>query len=228
VGAALAACFEVTGARPEPVVHLALGFEETADDIKKVLDLAHLDYDKPADICDAVAEELTRGRIVGWFDGRMEAGPRALGQRSILADPRKIENRDKVNAIIKFREYWRPFCPSMLREAADRYFDEWTDAPFMILSFVANEKLKQDAPAIVHVDGTSRVQLVDREVLPKYHRLISAFEKRTGVPVLLNTSFNVKGEPIVCTTQDALRTFWSTGLEVLALGDYLVRKPRLS
>jgi carbamoyltransferase len=114
----------------------------------------------------------------------------------------------------------------MIKEAAEEYFEEWTDAPFMILSFVAKDKLKKDAPAIVHVDGTARVQLVEKEAQAKYHRLISAFGKRTGVPVLLNTSYNVKGEPIVCTAQDALRTFWATGLEVLALGDYLVRKPK--
>jgi len=228
VGAALAACFEQTGARPEPCTHLALGFEEKNEDIEKMLKLAHLEYERPADLAEAVAAELANGRIVGWFQGRMEAGPRALGHRSILADPRKVENRDKVNAIIKFREYWRPFCPSMLKEAADRYFAEWTDAPFMILSFPANDKLKADAPAIVHVDGTSRVQLVDKAVSPRYHALIAAFEKKTGVPVLLNTSYNVKGEPIVCTAQDALRTFWATGLEILAVGDFLVRKPKLS
>jgi carbamoyltransferase len=158
----------------------------------------------------------------------MEAGPRALGQRSILADPRKVENRDKVNAIIKFREYWRPFCPSILAEAMPNYFDKYTEAPFMILAFPANERLKKDAPAIVHVDGTSRVQMVRRETTPRYYDLIRAFQKQTGVPVLLNTSYNVKGEPIVCTAQDALRTFWATGLEVLAIGDFVVRKPALS
>jgi carbamoyltransferase len=174
-----------------------------------------------------VAEELTRGRIVGWFQGRMEAGPRALGQRSILADPRRAENRDKVNAIIKFREFWRPFCPSMTAEATDRYFDKYTEAPFMILAFPAKPIMAQEAPAVVHVDGTVRVQVVRREVNPRYHRLIEAFGRRTGVPVVLNTSFNVKGEPIVCTVTDALRTFWATGLEILAAGDFLIRKPGL-
>jgi carbamoyltransferase len=174
-----------------------------------------------------VADELAAGRIVGWCQGRMEAGPRALGQRSILADPRRVENRDKVNAIIKFREYWRPFCPSMTAEAAPGYFDVFTDAPFMIIAFEANERLRKEAPAAVHVDGTARVQLVHADVLPRYHRLLRAFEARTGVPVLLNTSFNVKGEPIVCTVRDALRTFWSTGLDVLAAGSFIVRKPGL-
>jgi len=115
----------------------------------------------------------------------------------------------------------------MTSEAASRYFERYTDAPFMIISFRANERLKREAPAIVHVDGTARVQLVHRDILPRYHRLLTEFEKRSGVPVLLNTSFNVKGEPIVCTIHDALRTFWSTGIEVLAAGDFLVRKPCL-
>jgi carbamoyltransferase len=227
VGAALAACFQATGKRPERLETLALGYEESDETIEKTLRLAHLAFERPADICEAVADELARGRIVGWFQGRMEAGPRALGQRSILADPRNVDNRDKVNAIIKFREYWRPFCPSMTAESAPRYFDKHTDAPFMIIAFPANERLAREAPAIVHVDGTSRVQFVKREVNPLYHQLLTAFERRTGVPVLLNTSFNVKGEPIVCTIQDALRTFWATGLEVLAAGPYLVKKPVL-
>lgn len=134
-------------------------------------------------------------------------------------------SRDKVNSIIKFREYWRPFCPSILAERAPDYFDKYTEAPFMVIAFRANEKLKTDAPAVVHVDGTARVQLVERQVLPKYHEMISEFEKLTGVGVVLNTSFNVKGEPIVCTVRDALRTFWSTGLDALAAGDFIVRKP---
>ena len=225
IGAALAACFEQTGARPEPLRTLALGPEDDDAEIERLLRLARLDFERPADICEVIAEELAAGRIVGWVQGRMEAGPRALGQRSILADPRSIDNRDKVNAIIKFREYWRPFCPSMTAESATDYFDAFTDAPFMIMAFRANERLCKEAPAAVHVDGTARVQLVHANVLPHYHRLLKCFERRTGVPVLLNTSFNVKGEPIVCTVRDALRTFWSTGLEVLACGNFVVRKP---
>jgi carbamoyltransferase len=226
-GVAIAACHQLTGARPKRLTTLALGPEESSETIEKTLTLARLVYERPANMCEAVAEELARGRIVGWFQGRMEAGPRALGQRSILADPRRAETRDKVNAIIKFREYWRPFCPSILAEAMPRYFDRYTDAPFMIIAFPANDRLRTDAPAIVHVDGTSRVQTVNRDDNPLYHALLCAFERRTGLPVLLNTSFNVKGEPIVCTVVDALRTFWSTGLEILAIGDFLVRKPGL-
>lgn len=226
-GAALLACFQVTGVRPERLESLALGLEQTNEEIEKALRNAWLDYEQPADICAATAAELAAGRVVGWFQGRMEAGPRALGQRSILADPRSIANRDRVNAVIKFREYWRPFCPSMTVEAAGRYFTKYTAAPFMVLSFPANDRMKKDAPAVVHVDGTSRVQFVKRGVLPKYHRLLTEFEKLTGVPVLLNTSFNVQGEPIVCTIHDALRTFWATGMEVLVAGDFLIRKPRV-
>lgn len=226
-GAALAACFEVTGARPERLDSLALGLEQTNEEVEKALRNAWLDYEAPADICAATAAELAAGRVVGWFQGRMEAGPRALGQRSILADPRSIANRDRVNAVIKFREYWRPFCPSMTVESAGRYFTKYTASPFMVISFPANDRMKKDAPAVVHVDGTSRVQLVKPDVLPKYHKLLTEFEKLTGVPVLLNTSFNVKGEPIVCTIHDALRTFWATGMEVLVAGDFLIRKPKV-
>jgi carbamoyltransferase len=226
-GAALAACHQVTGAAPERLTTLALGPEAANETIESLLHLANLEYSRPTDLEVEIARELAAGRVVGWYQGRMEAGQRALGQRSILADPRNVANRDKVNAIIKFREYWRPFCPSMTEECAPRYFDRYTEAPYMIIAFDANDRLKAEAPAIVHIDGTSRVQFVNRERAPRYHRLLTEFEKLTGVPVLLNTSFNVKGEPIVCTPKDALRTFWSTGLEVLAIGDFVVRKPRL-
>jgi carbamoyltransferase len=228
VGAALAACFQTTNKRPEILSTLALGPDESDDKIENTLKRVNIKYEKSIDICEAVAEELVNGRIIGWFQGRMEAGPRALGQRSILADPRYVENRDKVNAIIKFREYWRPFCPSVTEEAMNKYFEEYTESPFMIVSFKANDRLKSDAPAIVHIDGTSRVQMVKKDVLPLYYKLITAFEKRTGVPVLLNTSFNIKGEPIVCTIQDALRTFWSTGLDVLAIGNCLINKHKMN
>lgn len=227
LGAALAASFEISRQRPEKLEGLNFGYEETEERIEEVLKLVGASYEKPVDICETVADELSKGRIVGWFQGRMEAGPRSLGQRSILADPRRVENRDKVNAIIKYREYWRPFCPSIIEEAAGKYFKRYTKAPFMVLAFEANERLKQEAPAIVHVDQTSRVQLVSQKLLPRFHKLLKAFEARCGIPVLLNTSFNIKGEPIVCTVHDALRTFWSTGLEVLAVGDFIMRKPKL-
>lgn len=226
-GAALLACHRETGALPERLRTLALGYEEGPARIEELLKITKVTYERPQDLAEAVAAELELGRVVGWFQGRMEAGPRALGQRSILANPTQETFRDRVNAIVKFREEWRPFCPSMLEEYADKYFDRHTCAPFMIMAFRANDALRRDAPAIVHVDGTARVQLVNRETTPLYHRMIDAFRRRTGVPVVLNTSFNVKGEPIVCTALDALRTFWGSGIDVLAIGEFLIRKPAL-
>jgi carbamoyltransferase len=224
-GAALAVCRQLSGHEPEKLKSLALGYRETNDSIEKTLGFAKLEFRRVDDIVAPVARALADGLIVGWFQGRMEAGPRALGNRSILADPRAVANRDKVNAIIKFREYWRPFCPSMTFESLPLFFDRYCDAPFMIIAFQSNDLLKNLAPAIVHVDNSARVQAVHRDVDPLYHRLLEAFGEISGVPVLLNTSFNVKGEPIVCTANDALRTFWSTGLDVLAIGNYLICKP---
>jgi carbamoyltransferase len=166
------------------------------------------------------------GKVVGWFQGRIEAGPRALGARSILADPRNEAARDRVNAAIKYRELWRPFCPSMTREGAERYFDRFTEAPFMVITFRANSRAKAEIPAVVHVDGTSRPQIVDEETNPRYHNVIAEFGRLTGVPCVLNTSFNIKGEPIVCTPQDALRTYFATGLDALAIGNCLLEKFR--
>lgn len=226
-GAALLACWRAGGAAPEHLRTLALGYEESQERIEELLKITKVAYERPADIAEAVAAELEQGRVVGWFQGRMEAGPRALGQRSILANPTREEYRDRVNAIVKFREEWRPFCPSMLEEAAGQYLESHTYAPFMIMAFHASEALRRDAPAIVHVDGTARVQLVSAETAPLYYRMIDAFRRRTGVPVVLNTSFNVKGEPIVCTALDALRTFWGSGIDALAVGDFLLRKPAL-
>jgi carbamoyltransferase len=224
-GAALGACWQREHFRPERLRTLAVGNEETEAAIEATLKRCHVQYEKPADIAAATAAELAKGKVVGWFQGRMEAGPRALGQRSILADPRKVEARDRVNAVIKYREPWRPFCPSMTAESASRYLVAWDDAPFMIIAFKANDLMKRDAPAVVHIDGTVRVQLVHQDTHPLYHRLLASFEKISGVPILLNTSFNVKGEPIVCTATDALRTFFATGMEALAIGPFLIRKP---
>lgn len=224
---ALASCHQATGVLPEKLQTLALGYSETNESVQKMLDLVQLDYTYYEDIEDATAEELAQGKIVGWVQGNMEAGPRALGQRSILADPRNTKNRDKVNSIIKFREYWRPFCPSMTYEDVDRFFDAYTDAPYMVVAFKANDHLKEVAPAIVHTDQTARVQMVHQDVLPRYHKLLKRFESRSSIPILLNTSFNVKGEPLVTSAQDALRTFWSTGMDILVIENYMIRKPKL-
>jgi carbamoyltransferase len=224
-GAALVACHRATGIAPVPLTSLALGPEEDPEAVARVLHNAKVEYKEPQDAFVETARALADGQIVGWVEGRLEAGPRALGQRSILADPRVVANRDKVNAVVKQRELWRPFAPSMLASAADRYLDQATDSRFMTMAFTANDALVRDAPAIVHTDGSTRVQFVHHDAAPEFHRLISEFDRITGVPVLLNTSFNVKGEPIVNSTEDALRTFWATGLDLLVLaGTYVIRK----
>jgi len=226
-GAALLACHLETGIRAERLTNLALGFKEEPENIESLLNTAKIKFRKSSNITEEVSGYLANGMIVAWFQGKMEAGPRALGQRSILANPTKIIYRDKVNMIVKMREEWRPFCPSVLEEYADDYFKNTTYAPFMIIAFDAKEKLINDAPAVVHIDGTSRVQLVNKNTTPLYYKLIDSFYKKTNVPVLLNTSFNLKGEPVVCTARDALRTFWSSALDVLVINDFIITKPQL-
>jgi carbamoyltransferase len=154
----------------------------------------------------------------------MEWGPRALGHRSFIADPRRADMKELINRKIKLREPFRPFAPSMLAEASERYFGQKHEAPFMITVFPVLEAKKAEIPAVVHVDGTARPQLVERAVNPRYHALISAFEAKTGVPVLLNTSFNVQ-EPIVCTPEDAVRTFLATDVDYLVMENLLVPRP---
>jgi carbamoyltransferase len=154
----------------------------------------------------------------------MEFGPRALGNRSILADPRRAEMRDRVNECVKFREGWRPFAPSCLAEAAPEYFDGCRDAPFMILTFDVRADKRAVIPAVTHADNTARVQTVRQEVNPRYWRLIREFARCTGVPVIMNTSFNLRGEPIVCSPKDAIRTFYSSGLDFLVIGNHVLAK----
>lgn len=223
-GAALGLCWQQTGTRPERLTTLALGHEESEASIEQTLQNCRIRYERPDDLADAVAAELAAGRIVGWFQGRMEAGPRALGQRSILADARRTEARDRVNQAVKYREAWRPFCPSLPVDEANRYLERPKDAPFMSVSFVASAELAARAPAVVHVDNTARVQLVHPKVLPLFYRLLQAYKQKAGLPILLNTSFNINGEPIVCTITDAIRTFYGSGIDVLAAGPFLVRK----
>jgi carbamoyltransferase len=226
IGAAVGAWVERTQRRPPPLKHLYLGPSWSDADIEAQIRSCGLAYKRCPDVASEAAELLAQGKVLGWFQGRLEGGPRALGGRSILADPRCAASRDRVNAAIKFREYWRPFCPSLTLESAPRYLVNPTAAPFMILAFAATDQAQREVPAVVHVDGTVRAQTVDPETSPRYHELLKAFEARTGVPVLLNTSFNVKGEAIVCSPRDALRTFWSTGMDALAIGSFLIEKPQ--
>jgi len=162
-------------------------------------------------------------KVVGWFQGRMEFGPRALGSRSILADARHAENRDRVNLAIKFRESFRPFAPSVLAESAREWFDMTAPDPYML--FVADvHKDKRVIPAVTHVDGSARIQTVERAQNERYYDLIAEFGKRTGVPLIINTSFNVRGEPIVCSPEDAYNCFLQTHMDALVMGDTVLEK----
>jgi carbamoyltransferase len=175
------------------------------------------------ELCRTVARLIADGNIVGWFQGRMEWGPRALGNRSILADPRRPEMKEILNARIKHREAFRPFAPSILQEATGEYFEQDTPDPFMVKVYAVRPEKRGVIPAVTHVDGSGRLQTVDRATAPRYWRLIKAFEQLTGVPVLLNTSFN-DNEPIVCRPEEAIECFLRTRMDALALGNHLVRK----
>jgi carbamoyltransferase len=176
------------------------------------------------DICAAAAKVLAQGKVTGWFQGRSEFGPRALGNRSIIADPRTPEMKDKLNTRVKFRQAFRPFAPIVLFERAHEIFEGDEDSPYMLLAKRVRPEWRDKIPAIVHVDGTARVQTVRQETNDRLYRLLKEFDAITGVPVLLNTSFNVKGEPIVETPGDAVDCFLSTGIDYLALHDRLVAK----
>jgi carbamoyltransferase len=183
-----------------------------------------LRYTPVADAAEPAAELLAQGKILGWFQGRMEFGPRALGARSILADPRDPEMNAKVNNAVKFREWWRPFAPSFKKEIAGEYLESATDSPFMILTAQVRPEKRSVIPSVTHVDGSARPQTVEKESNPLYWRLLDGFGRRTGVPVLMNTSFNLRGEAIVNTPTDALRTFFSSGMDYLVIGNFVVEK----
>jgi carbamoyltransferase len=190
------------------------------------------------------AQALAEGKALGWFQGRMEFGPRALGGRSILGDARSPKMQSVLNLKVKYRESFRPFAPSVLRERVAEYFELDYDSPYMLLvadvvkdrrkamsaaeqALFGIEKLnvpRSDIPAVTHVDYSARIQTVHKATNPRYHALLSAFERLTGCAVIVNTSFNVRGEPIVCTPADAFRCFMGTEIEVLAVGDCLLRK----
>ncbi len=174
-------------------------------------------------LCAATANAIAEGKVIGWFQGRMEWGPRALGNRSILGDPRRGDMKDILNKKIKRRESFRPFAPSVLREAVPDWFETDDDVPFMMKVFVIREEKRSEIPAVTHVDGTGRLQTVDAAVSPLYHKLIARFAEVTGVPMVLNTSFN-ENEPVVCTPAEALDCFLRTNMDVLVLGDRLIAR----
>ena len=181
-------------------------------------------FDDEAVLVAEAARRIAAGQVVGWMQGRAEFGPRALGNRSILADPRRAEMKDRVNAVVKFREAFRPFAPSVLHEAGPDYFSDYQDSPYMERTLTFRPEMGARVPAVCHADGTGRAQSVTRARNPLYHRLIEAFAARTGVPMLLNTSLNVMGKPIVHSIEDGVQTFLGTGIDCLFVGPYLLAK----
>jgi carbamoyltransferase len=225
LGAAVYVHTDSAGDRPRTTFdHAYWGPEFSNEAIEAVLVQAKVPYQRCENIAAEAARLIAAGKIVGWFQGRLELGPRALGARSILADPRSIEIKDAVNKNAKFREPWRPFAPSLPAERMEEYFGTPHPSSFMILAFQARDGVKSRIPATLHVDGTGRPQTVTKETNLRYWKLLQEMEKQTGVPVVLNTSFNVDSEPIVCTPRDALRTFYACGMDALAIGDFMLEK----
>ncbi|MDH3403105.1 MAG: hypothetical protein OES32_08595 [Acidobacteriota bacterium] len=229
-GAALGAAQIAAHESGDPVrfrmEHVYYGPSYSNDDIESVLQRSKIAFRKSDDVASEAARFIYDGKIVAWFQGRMEVGPRTLGARSILADPRDPAMKDKVNSSVKFREAWRPFALSLLEEHKQAYLEHPVESPFMIMAFGVPAERRKDIQSAMHwVDHTTRPQTVSRKVNPLYWKLIDAFRELSGVPGVLNTSFNVKGEPVVCSPSDALRCFFGTGLDVLVIGDYIVEKP---
>ena len=213
--------------------HAYWGQSYNESQIKQTLDDNGIKYEtfesNPDKLLDVVAEELTKSKVVGWVQGRFEWGPRALGARSILADPRTDAMKEVVNTKIKFREPFRPFAPVVLRDRALEYFDypevAEQEAPrYMLMVAPVREEKQQDIQAVVH-KGTGRLQSIERDTNPRYYGVIERFGQLTGVPVLLNTSFNLRGEPIVNTPANALNTFVNSDIDLLVMETLLVRKP---
>jgi len=177
----------------------------------------------PAALCKTTAQAISEGKVIGWFQGRLEWGPRALGNRSILGDPRRADMKDILNQKIKRRESFRPFAPSVLREEVPNWFEEDDNVPFMMQVYQVREEKRPQVPAITHVDGSGRLQTVHEETNPLYHQLIRAFQDISGVPMVLNTSFN-ENEPVVCRPQEALDCFLRTKMDVLVLGSWMVTR----
>src|SRR6266536_423926 len=232
LGAAALAHLQLTGRRhtTERLQHVFLGPRFTNDEVAEMLravGIQSLDYrGRQAELLEVVADLLARAKVIGWFHGAMEFGPRALGARSILADPRDYGMRERINRLVKKREACRPFAPSVLLEKTSEFFELDHASPFMLETCGVQASI--DLPAITHVDGSARPQTVDRRQSPRYAALIDAFCVRTGCPLVLNTSFNIRGEPIVCSPADALRCFIKTNLDALVLEDFIVDQEMVS
>lgn len=233
IGAAYAVWHERGGARGPVHDHAYWGPAFSNEQIGSVLEAresevlaagctVHCEHDEAA-LCSQTAAAVARGEVVGWFQGRMEWGPRALGNRSIVGDPRRADMKDILNLKIKRRESFRPFAPSVLQAAVGEWFEQDGDVPFMMQVFQIREDKRALIPAVTHVDGSGRLQTVNARTNPRYHALISAFFEQTGVPMVLNTSFN-ENEPVVCTPAEALDCFLRTKMDVLVMGNWVVRR----
>jgi carbamoyltransferase len=226
LGAALYLHHALGGERSPALRDVYLGPEFSEAQVHAALRESGLAFERSPDIAAAAARLIAGGKVVGWFQGRMEYGPRALGNRSILADPRRAEMKAIVNSKVKFREAFRPFSPAVLAGRAPEYFETHgaADFPYMtVVQAVRPEKIPL-IPAVTHFDGTGRLQTVEETANPRFHALIAELDRLTGVPIVLNTSFNLAGEPIVCTPEDAISTFLNSGLDALAISDYICAK----
>jgi carbamoyltransferase len=231
-GGALGAALYVSYAE-HPELPRAAGHHSTLlgpsfhdDTIRAFLDEAGASYERLSedDLCRRTAELIHQNQIVGWFQGRMEFGPRALGSRSILANPCNPAMKEILNSRVKFREDLRPFAPAVLADRAPEFFDLPYDSPYMLFMVPVKDSQRGRLPSVTHIDGTARVQTVQRDENPRFHRLLEAFDALTGVPIIINTSFNIRGEPIVCTPDDAYTCFQKTDIDFLVMGDCLVSK----
>jgi carbamoyltransferase len=228
LGAVLYHRYKIAAQPREPAIHTPyLGRHADTTNLEGMLDGARLSYRKLADesaLCHAAADLMAAGRILGWMQGRAELGPRALGNRSILADPRSEPMRDRINSIVKFREWYRPLAPAILHEFGHEYFEEYQESPYMERTLRFRPEMRDRVPAVVHRDGTGRLQTVKQEWNPLFYQLIRTFYEKTGVPLLLNTSLNVMGKPIVHSEQDALNVLLFTALDHMVIGLYLISK----
>ncbi len=228
LGAALFLQKKITNKRPQwEMEHVYWGPEYSNEQILQAINLyPEVSALFSGQICSDVAQRIAEGQVVGWFQGRLEIGPRALGNRSIIGDPSRPEMKDLINKKVKNREPWRPFAPSILEEKMSRYFDNFIESPYMILAFDTNPKYRHEIISAIHIDGTARPQSVSQKTNSRFWELIHQFEIISGIPALLNTSFNVAKQPIVNTPKQALQTFLDCGMDCLAIGDYIITKNR--
>jgi len=224
LGAALEGYKELSGNDVKlKMNHPYFGPNYNNEEIEKILRLLKVKYEYHKDIESVTAELISKNNVIGWFQGKMELGPRALGNRSIICDPCDKKLKDILNIDIKHREPWRPLAPSILIEDMNKWFYPGRESPFMILNFDVKEEKRKEIPGVVHVDNSARVQTVHKETNPKYYKMLKSLKKIKNIPLVLNTSFN-DTEPIVMSPQNALKTFFATGIDYLSIGNYIVKK----